>query len=225
MESNEEVLMRSRKIKFIGKVLAEYTHGTRNYMAIIRESAGWLGDLLGELNQGEEDREQFDQVLKTIEKQIKIMEQTTEHLSRFGVRMGDGSSDFNPREIVEEAVSFFTRFVRRHEGSIKSEVTETLPGLHGDPLYIHVLVWMLINNILERVGSGGQIILRARMQGQDVLIEVEGHRTLEAAPPVSEEARQYWSVGEQIANDLGGRLETSTIGSDTERTGLFLPLN
>jgi K+-sensing histidine kinase KdpD len=226
MESNEEALMRSRQITFIGKVLAEFTHGTRNYLAIIRESAGWLGDLLGELGQGtEEDREQFAQVLKTIEKQIKILEQTTENLSRFGQRVGAGSSDFNPREIVEEAVSFFTRFVRRHEASIKSEVTETLPGLYGDPLYIHVLVFILIKDMLERVGRGGQIILRATVQDQDVLIEVEGHRILGTAPPPSEEGRQYWSVGEQIADDLGGRMETTTIGGDMERTALFLPLN
>lgn len=226
MESNEEVLMRSRQIMFIGRVLAEFTHGTRNYIAIIRESAGWLGDLLGELAQvTEEDREQFAQVIKTIEKQIKILEQTTENLSRFGQRMGSESSDFNPGDIVQESVSFFTRFVRRNEASIQSEVTETLPGLNGDPLYVHVLVWILIKNMVERVGRGGQIILRARAQGQEVLIEVEGHRPLEAAPPASEEGRQYWSVGEHIAADIGGRIETTTIGNDTEQTALFLPLN
>ncbi len=224
MEPNEEERRHQRQCTFIGKVLAEYTHGTRNYLATIRESAGWLGDLLGQPSEGiEDDRRQFLDVLSTIERQVKILEHTTDHLSRFAQRMGIGSSTFDPADIVQEAVSFFTRFARRNEFSLQSEIGETVSSLFGDPVQVHVLLWVLMNDMVQQVGKGGRVTLRTRSAGQDVLIEVEGYREPEVTAAGVEEGAQYWSIAQEIVADIGGRLERTAPGSDIYRTFVFLP--
>lgn len=223
--SDKEKILHLKQLTFISKVLAEYTHGTRNNLAIIRESAGWLGDLLGGAGQRtKEDHEQFANVLSIIDRQVKILDRTSMHLSRFAQRVGVAFCTFDPGEILEEAVSFFTRFVRQREVSLKSEVAETLPSLYSDPVQIHLLIFVLINDMLERVGRGGKIVLHAGSAKHEVLIEVEGHGTLEAAAIPSEKGNQFWSTGQQIVADLGGRLQTTTVGSDMKQTSLFLPI-
>ncbi len=217
-------MLRQRQLTFIGKVLDGYTHTIPHYLAAIRESTGRLGDLLGEASQlSEEDLETFTNILSTIDRQVKMLAGKSQHLSRFSQRIGTASSTFDPWEIIEEAVSFSTRAAHVREISLLPEATETLPNLYSDPARVHFLVSILIDDMLERVGSGGKIVLRAGSAEKGVLIEVEGHSTSEAPAPPPEEGKRYWPIGQQVVADLGGRLQTTATQGDTTRSSLFLP--
>jgi hypothetical protein len=133
-------------------------------------------------------------------------------------------STFDPGEVVEEVLSFSTRLAHVQEVSLKPEVAESLPSLYNDPVKIHFLVLILINDMLQRVGRGGEIILRAVPTKNMVLIEVEGHGVTQAVASPPEEQKPHWFIGQQVVPDLGGRLETTEIGTDVKRSSLFLPV-
>ena len=225
MEPDKEEILRQRQLSFIGKVLAGFPHSLRNPLDTIRESAGGLGDLLGRAGQGiEEDREKYAEILSTIEGQLEILARKSQYLIQVAQRMGKTSSFFDPWDIVQEVVSFLARPAHLRQVSIRPEATETLPSLYGDPDRIHFLVSILINDVLERLGRGGKITVRAKPVEKTVLIEVEGHGAMETAASSPEGGNQYWSIGQQVVADLGGRLETGSTGGDMSRTSLFLPI-
>lgn len=225
MEADKEEMLRQRQLTLIGEILAGYAHGMRDCLANIRESNGWLGDLLGQGGQGTaEDRERFGEILSTIERQVKVLDRKSEYLSRLAQRMGTGLCTFDPGEIVEEAVALSSRSAHLREVSLRREVAEKLPSLYSDPARVHFLVLILINDMLERTGRGGKIILRAVSVENGVLIEVEGSGTSETMAPPPEEGNQYWSIGQQVVADVGGRLQTTAMGGDKNRTSMILPI-
>ena len=225
MELAKEDMLRQRQLASIGNVLSDFSHSIQNCLATVRESAGWVRELLGqECPMLDDDRKKFADILFTIERQINILIQKSEHLNRFAQRMGTTFSSFEPGEIVEESVSFSSRFAHLHEVSLSSEIAETLPALYSDPVRIHFLVSILINDMLKKTNRGGKIVLHTESVEEGVLIEVEGYGVSEAVAPVSDEVNQYWLLCQQILADLGSRLEITTIGRDRERASLFLPI-
>lgn len=225
MESDNEEMLRQRQLAFVGKVLAGFTCSMEDHLAHIQESAGWLGDRLQQAaGATEEERDRFTHILSTIERQLKVLVQKSQHLHQFARRMDTPFSTFDPGEVVEEVLSFSTRLAHVREVALKPEVAESLPSLYNDPVKIHFLVLILINDMLQRVGRGGEIILRAVPIKNLVLIEVEGHGVTEAVAPPPEEQKPHWFIGQQVVPDLGGRLETTEIGSDVKRSSLFLPV-
>lgn len=224
MKPDQEEILRQKQMAFIGKMLDDLTQRTRNHLGTIRESVERLGDVLRQADRcTEEDRKKYVGILSSIERNAKILDRKNHNLYRFAQRTGTAFSTFDPKELVEEAMSFSTRFARLREVSIKPEVAETLPSLYSDPGRIYFLVSILINDMLERVARGGKIILRAGSVEKGVLIEIEGSGTLESVA-TTEKGNRYWSIGEHVAVDLGGHLKTTEIAHDMQRTSLFLPV-
>jgi hypothetical protein len=224
MGLDKKEVLRQRQLAFVGKMLDGYTQRIPEYLATIQESTGSLDDFLGQASQvTDEDREKFVTILSTIERQVKKLERKSQHLGRFAKRMGTALSTFDPGEVVEEAVSFSTRSAHVQEVTLTPEVAQGLPSLYGDPVRIHFLVSMLIDDMLERVGRGGKIILRTGALEKGVLIEVEGYGTSEALAS-AEKGNPCWSIGQQVVADFGGRLQTTAIQDDRRRSSLFLPM-
>ena len=46
MENKGERDLRLLQLRFIGKILAGFTHESKNYIAIVKESAGLIGDMI-----------------------------------------------------------------------------------------------------------------------------------------------------------------------------------
>jgi signal transduction histidine kinase len=221
----KEEMLRQRQLALIGKVMAGFSDKMQNHLATIQESTGRLGDLVGQASQyTEEDRDRFTNVLSTIERHVRMLAQKSHDLNRFAERTGAPFATFDTGELVEEVMSFSTRFARIRKVSLSVEAAETSPSLCSDPVRIHFLVSILINSMLERVSRGGKVILRAQSAENGVLIEVEGHGPLEVVAPSSPEGGSpYWPVMEQVVGDLGGRLQTDSISHDFNRSALFLP--
>jgi hypothetical protein len=225
MESEKGESVRQEQLSFIGQLLDGYVSGMKNHLAAIKESVISLGDRLQQATEAtEEERKKFTDILATVERQVGILDEKSQYLDRFAARMGSAFSTFDPGEIVEEVLSFSTRLARVREVSLKPEVAETVPSLYNDPARIHFLLVVLIDDMVERVGSGGEVILRASPVESAVLIEVEGRPATEATALSPGEKTPHWSIGQQIVSDLGGRFETTDVESGVKRSSLLFPL-
>ena len=226
MVPEKEEMFRQRQLALIGKILTGLTQETSNHLQTLQASAGRLFSFLGQANQESgEDYKKFADILSSIERHIKFLNQKSLHLHRFGLRMGTALSTFDPGEVIEEAVLFSTHLAHLYNVSLRLEVDETLPGLYSDPVYVHFLVSILIHSMLEQVGGDGKITVSARPIEKDLLIRVEGQGLFEATTPPNEEARSaYWSIGQRLVSDLRGRLQPEVMEHETKRITLFLPL-
>jgi hypothetical protein len=78
--------------------------------------------------------------------------------------------------------------------------------------------------MLEQVGRGGEVVLRAGSVEDGVLIEIEGHGASKAAAfSASDKGNPYQSEMERVVDDLGGSLQTDERARDVSRTALYLP--
>ena len=225
MEPNLEEQLRQRRLSFIGKVLADYPADSRNHLAVIQQTADWLGErLLEQADQvAQEDQEKFSEILSTITRYVKILNQKNYFLDRFARRIGTTSFTPDPAEIITEAVSFSSRSARLRKVAVTTEIPEPLPGISHDPGLVYFLVSIVLNDMLERVAGGGKILIHAEPAEKAVLIEVEGHPFQESPVPAPDGENRYWSMCRQVVARFDGRLETVTIGNNTRRTSLFLP--
>jgi C4-dicarboxylate-specific signal transduction histidine kinase len=221
----KEETLRQRQLALIGKVIAGFSDKIEGHLTDIQESTGRLGDLVGQASEStQEDRETFAGILSTIERHVKILAQKKQHLNRFAQRTGALSSTFDAGELIEETLSFSTRSARLRRVSLAQEAAKMSPSLRSDPMRIHFLVSILVDSMLERVSRGGKVILRAESAEEGVVIEVEGHGTVDPeSPSLSEKGNPYWPVVEQVVCDLGGRLQMNASANDINRTALFLP--
>jgi hypothetical protein len=225
MESEKGEIVRQEQLASIGRLLDGYASGMDNHLAAIRESVLQLHNRLQQATEAtDKERKQFTDILMTVERQVDILSTKIRHLERFAVRMGSAFSKFDPGEVVEEVLSFSTRLARVRQVSLKPEITGTLPSLYNDPFTIHFLLVILIDDMVECVGCGGEVILRASPMENAILIEVEGRITTGATAKHPEDKNPHWFIGQQIVPDLGGRLETVNIESNVKRSSLFFPL-
>jgi len=225
MEPDMEERLRQRRLTFIGKVLADIPADSRNHLAVIQESADWLGERLLEQadHVAQEDIEKYGEILSTIKRHVKILNQKNHYLDRFTRRIGTTSFTPDPAEIITEAVSFSSRSARLRKVAVTTEMPETLPSIFHDPGLVYFLVSILFNDMLERVEGGGKILIQAQSAEKAVLIEVEGHPLRESPVPALGGENRHWSMCRQLVARFDGRLETVTSDNNTRRTSLFLP--
>lgn len=226
IEHEREKLLHRSQLAFIGKMLMALTQKIPHHLAALQASAGRLATLLEQAHQEkEQDNPKLTDLLSTIERYVKILDQKTQHLNQLGQRMGRQLSTFNPGEVVQEAVLFSTRLAHLREISLRLEVEEPSPTVYGDSTCVHFLVSILIDTMLERMGEGGQVIVNARPSEKGFRISVAGHGTL---APISDfrhdmENRSY-TLAQKLAVDLKGHLEPANIQGDTRLLALFLPV-
>ena len=103
MKPNMEEILRQRRLTFIGKVLAEFPADCRNHLAVIQESADWLGERFLEQtgHEAREYQEKFGEILSTIIRHVKILYQKNYYLDRFARRIGTISFTPDPAENAE----------------------------------------------------------------------------------------------------------------------------
>jgi signal transduction histidine kinase len=223
---DKEEMLRQRQLALIGCVLVAFTCRLRKHLGAIEESAGRLDKRMVKANLWtEEDGRTLADALSIIKRHVNMLAEKSRYLDRFGQRTGTPVSSFDPREIVEEAMLFFSRSARVRGVSLTAQSGETLTNLSGDPLRIHFLVSILIDSMLQRASKGGEVIVAAGPVEEGALISIERRGALETmAPAAAQEGNPYWSIGQHVVADLGGRLHPTTITHDTKRASLFLPL-
>jgi hypothetical protein len=222
----KEEILRQKRLAFIGRVVTAFTKKIPHHLDVLQDSAARLAHLLEQQNEEfQEDKQKLTHLLSAIERHLIIFSQKTENLDRFAIRLGTLPCTFNPVEVVEEAIIFSTRLAHLCKASLKLEVDEALPSLHSDPACIHFLVTIAIHKMLEQVGCGGKVFVSIRPSGNKLLIRVTGHGTLEPMAPCElDTGDSYWSIGQQMAADLGAHLESANIERDTKLITLSLPV-
>lgn len=226
MKQEKGESLRQKELAFIGKMLTAYTQKISDHLSVLQVSADRLANLLEQANQGtEEDNRKLADLLSPIGRHLTNVSQKTQHLQRFGQRMGTGLSTFNHVEVIEEAILFSTRLAQVYKASIRLKAEKSLPNLHSNPVCLHFLVSMAINRMLARVGEGGKVLVRTGPSDKGLCITVAGHGTWESVTSSEgEKAEQDWSMGQGLAAGLGGYLEPATPGHDTAQLSIYLPM-
>jgi hypothetical protein len=160
-----------REVAFFGKITAAFTHEMKNVLAIIKESAGLMEDLLS-LSQSAAfpHRERFARALGTIEAQAKRGIELSSRLNRFAHSPDASVASVDLNEILEQMIFLSGRFAR-----LKGVTLSLDPHAHALPLITYPVVLQMaifcyLESCWEVLGTGGNIALSAGRKGQEVVI-------------------------------------------------------
>jgi len=217
-ELRDEENLRLLHLRFIGKIIAGFTHEVKNYLAIIKESAGLIEDLITLGKDTESDSGQYLEIIRSIEEQIEKTNILYRYLNRFAHRMEDQLATFNVNESLEELTALVTRFANQKKITIEKDFHESMPSIYSNPSLLQLVVYTALEEKIRHLDKNSKISIQTgidensvkiRLVAEGNLIEGEGDAT--SIP---------YEILEKIIKQLGGNISEE----NRKETLLMLPL-
>ena len=164
--------LRVLQLRFIGKILAGFTHESKNYLAIIKESAGLMGDMITFGKSGEEASGQCLEIIRSIEEQIEKSTGLFKYLNRFSHRMDTQFSSFDCNEVLEELTALVLRFANQKRIELVKDFKQDLPQIYSNPSIVHLLVFSFLEDIITRLDKNSRIVIKTGNLNGSIMISI-----------------------------------------------------
>ena len=172
MDEKKEQDLRSLQLNFIGKIIASFTHETKNHLAIIKESAGLIGDLLKLGKSSKSESQQYFEIIGSIEEQIERATKQFRYLNRFAHRMDMQLAQVNVNDCLEDLIALLQRVANQRKITLEQDFQRDLPSLYTDPSMLQFLVFCSIENKIARLDKNTKIMLKTSHADGSVTIRI-----------------------------------------------------
>ncbi|OGW76105.1 MAG: hypothetical protein A2Z72_01975 [Omnitrophica bacterium RBG_13_46_9] len=170
------------KMAVIGTLSAGINHEICNPLGIARgQCEAFLLNIKDGLYKDKSMEELFDKAQKIMEKVIHETDRATaitKRLSSFAKpAKGVISDDVNIKDEVDEVLALVGYELKLDKIDIIKDIQEGLPFISGDKKQLQEVFFNLIRNAAQAIKEKGKIIIRAREDGGNVIIDIEdtGH--------------------------------------------------
>jgi two-component system NtrC family sensor kinase len=170
----DEQIVETGKLASIGELAAGIAHEINNPVAIMVEEAGWIGDLLEEEEFKESPNlEEFKRALSQIRTQGKRCKDITYKLLSFARKTDPREQDVQLNDLLEDLVALSAQRAKYANITIKTDFQETLPTVMVSQSEMQQVFLNLINNSIDAMEKrGGEIVVRTRQEGDQLVVEV-----------------------------------------------------
>jgi len=162
--------MKELQFRFIGSIIAGFTHEIKNHLAIIKESGGLQQDLLSMSRKP--DSAELQKFLRSIDSQIGKSLQLIAFLNRFAHRMDCQFSSFSVSEALEELVALMARAAYQKRVEITKDFDSEIPPVHSNPSMLQLLIFFVIEGMMNCFEKGGSITVRTSSAKDTIRITV-----------------------------------------------------
>ena len=172
MENKDERDLRLLQLRFIGQILAGFTHESKNYIAIVKESAGLIGDMIQLGKNPENDQHAYLEIIHSIEEQIEKANDLFRYLNRFSHRMDTDLCTFNVNEILEELIALLNRFANQKKISLEKDFQQDIPSINNNPSLLQLLVFHFLEEQLTRLAKDSSLMLKTSRSNSSISIQI-----------------------------------------------------
>lgn len=165
---NEQII--KSQFSFIGKVLSVCSHEINNHLAVMKESAGLIEDLLQSGNKP--SPKDIIKIIRTIETQIEKSADICDKLHGFGHDMGRPSPAFSPNNILEELLVLIHRLAYQKRISIEKDFARWTPAVQSDQLKLQFTAFCVIEKYLRRLDKNSRIIVKTTYSNDEIRISI-----------------------------------------------------
>jgi C4-dicarboxylate-specific signal transduction histidine kinase len=160
-----------REVAFFGRMTAAFTHEMKNVLAIIKESAGLMEDLLSlAQNDAFPHRDRFVRALGTIAAQTKRGIELSNSLNHFAHSPDNDVATVDLHEILEQIISLSGRFARLKGVTLSLHPHADSVAMTTSPVAFQMAVFGCLEHCWEAMGTGGNISLSVGRKGREVVI-------------------------------------------------------
>jgi signal transduction histidine kinase len=217
-ENKGERDLRLLQLRFIGKILAGFTHESKNYIAIVKESAGLIGDLIQLGKNSGDDQQSYLEIIHSIEEQIEKATDLFRHLNRFSHRMDTELCTFNVNETLEELIALITRFANQKKISLEKDFQQDIPSITNNPSLLQLLVFHFLEEQLTRLAKDSSLMLKTSLSNGSVLVKIIAKGSYQETE--SEKGLSNNEINSYIIDQLRG-----TIAKENDLISISLPVS
>jgi len=211
---DESLDLRRAQLEVLSKVLGDLTHDVQNHLAIINESAGWMGDLLNlkkkkgfgriiglfKRNRGQHlDVEPFLQGLKPIYEYVAEAATLTRHLSRFADRMDETRFVFDANQVLEEIQDALLGQARERGVRLEVKLAKEAAMVETEPATFQLSLFDNVARLIEGQEKGASLAVETDVIEDRFHLHVTGP---EGSPGDNPEARGF---ARETLEKLGGK--------------------
>ena len=202
--------MEAKKAAFMGKVTAGVTHEMKNVLAIIKESAGLMEDLIAlDKNDALPHKEKFCKSLARILAQVARGVDLSTKLNSFAHSPDEQRAHVDLNEAIGQ-----TAFICHKPASLKGMSVhavrhETPVAVVADPMALQMLLFQCVGELMGVLDVGGAIILQpTRDNGSGVIVSQSGEAGASGtqAPRVDTTSPE-WQELQLVARGLNASVE------------------
>lgn len=166
--------MIEKPLAFVGKIIADFTHEINNHLALIKESAGLIGDICkGKKSIDKKEMPYVLESLEAIENQIHRSVTFINYFNRFAHRMDTLKSVFTLDTIVEELFELLRRYSNRKKVALKYELPSNLPNINNSPFVLQFLIFYTVDSFLKKSSPDTKIIALATSQNNLIKLTLQ----------------------------------------------------
>lgn len=202
-----------RDAAFVAKITANATHEIRNVLAIIKESAGLVTDVIHA--QGGRALSNPDRVVRAIDRidaQVSRGAAFLENLNRFAHCLDRAQDEIDLNQEAQQTAFLCQRLAKRGRHEIQVQSGDQAVPAGVNPLWLQIALYAAVESCLDQLPEAGTVTIRATRQGDQPSLEFVAETGEEAAPPFATGAAS-WRQLLELLDRLGASIEAS----DTER--------
>lgn len=216
MEAQYENELRNLQMRFIGKIIAGFTHEIKNYIAIINESTGLIGDMMKLGKSVENDLPEYLDIIHSTEDYIEKTNGHFRYLNRFAHRMDSPLSSFHINESLEELIALLQRFANQKRITFKLDYETDMPQVYSNPSLLQLIIFTFLEQNIIELEQESTITLQTAFADKGIRVTIipNGKRTEGSSASIPAELLDI------VIKELGGN-----ISQDRQReTIILLPL-
>ena len=169
----DAAVLQSSKMASLGKLAAGVAHEVNNPLSIIRESAGWIRDIIndGELGEGPAV-DDLQEALGDIDRHVERARTVTHRMLGFARRMEPLHEDVDLNMLANQTTSFLENETRHRNIQVVCKLDQDLPLITTDSNQLQQVILNLLENAIDAIGENGAITLSTTKAGDRVALEI-----------------------------------------------------
>lgn len=170
---NKQVI-ETGKLASVGELAAGVAHEINNPVAIMVEEAGWIEDLLEDVDlTGTEHADEIRRALSQINVQGRRCKNITQKLLSFARGTDSKVRDLQINNIIEEVYNLSSQRAKFDNIEMRKNLRQDLPKIPASETEMNQVLFNLVNNALYAMEKkGGRIDLTTYLKNNNIVIEV-----------------------------------------------------
>lgn len=170
----EQQMIATERLASLGTLAAGVAHEINNPLAIIKESAGWMKQIMKKEELSEMPRRRdLDMALNKIEKGVERAKRITLQLLGFARKDDSVLAQVNLKELADEAIQLAKREAANKDVKVVQEMDIPENTLWSDPYQLRQVMLNLLTNAIHATGSGGTVTIRLEPNAEGVSLIVQ----------------------------------------------------
>jgi two-component system NtrC family sensor kinase len=169
----DERLLQTQKLAAMGELAAGVAHEINNPLAIIRQEAEWVGQLLkrSELSESPQMAEIRDS-LREIVQQVDRARDITRNLLDLARKRDPVFQKVDLNRLIRDMAALVEKEARENNIQVTRDLEADLPLIHSDGPLLRQVILNLLNNSRQAIEGAGSITVATRLEGRHIRITI-----------------------------------------------------